>query len=89
MSPLTDPASTEAYPASRNVEPQWCAEQKCDTDPVVTAEDPFPARWLHTIADDRSLPFETLDMANVMARSAGVGRVAFCRSAANPCSPWA
>lgn len=56
MSRLTDPASTEAYPASRNVKAQWCAEQKCDTDPVVTAEDPFLARWLHTIADDRRRP---------------------------------
>lgn len=76
MSPLTDPASTEACPASRQIEPQ-CYEQKCDTTPVVKATGPYLARWLRTIADDESLPPDALDIANVMARSAGVGRVAF------------
>lgn len=38
---------------------------------------PFLARWLHAIASDGSLPYEALDVANVMARSVGIGHVTF------------
>jgi hypothetical protein len=34
-------------------------------------------RWLHAIASDVSLPSEALQVAAVMARSVGIGRVAF------------
>ena len=37
----------------------------------------YTDRWLHAIASDGSLPSEALEVASVMARSVGVGSVAF------------
>jgi len=76
MSQLTDPSSTEAVPAPQADEPQ-CAEQRGGISPVVATMNPFLARWLEEIASDVRLPSEALEVANVMARSVGIGRVAF------------
>jgi len=76
MSQLTDPSSTEAVPAPQTDEPQ-CAEQRGGISPVVATMNPFLARWLEEIASDGSLPADALGVASVMARSVGIGRVAF------------
>lgn len=77
MPHLTDPTSTAANPAPWNDEmPREKQNQNCDNFPGVTPIDPFLARWLNAIANDGSLPLDALDVANSMARTVGVGRVA-------------
>ncbi|NQD87176.1 hypothetical protein HP499_05055 [Paenarthrobacter sp. CM16] len=43
----------------------------------VVPMNPFLDAWLQAIAADGRLPFEALEVAAVMARSVGLGRVAF------------
>lgn len=76
MSPFTEPPPSEAIHEPQTDEPR-CAEQGTGNTPEAAAMNPFLARWLHAIASDGSLPSEVLEVASVMARSVGIGRVAF------------
>lgn len=76
MFPLTEPPSFEAVHSPPADEPP-CAEMGGGNSPGVAAMNPFVVRWLQTIADDGRLPSDALEVAIVMARSVGIGRVAF------------
>lgn len=75
MTRTTDLLSPEAAPAKRTGEPPTAGE--IARGPALSARNPFLSRWLHAIASDGSLPPEALAVASVMARSVGIGRVAF------------
>lgn len=75
MTHLTEPSS-EAVPVKQTGGPPT-ADDNGGNNPAFAATIPFLARWLHAIASDGSLPSEALAVASVMARSAGIGGVAF------------
>ena len=75
MSPLTEP-SPEAGPAQQSPEPPT-VEDLGGSNSAFAAVNPFLGRWLEAIASDGSLPAEAYGVASVIARSVGIGRVAF------------
>ncbi len=78
MTHLTDKSSSEAVPAKQTGEPPTAEEiAHSPAFAAINSTNLFLVRWLHIIASDGSLPFEALAVATVMARSAGIGRVAF------------
>lgn len=76
MFPLTKLSSAEVAPASETGEPPT-ADDDGGNSSAFAAMNPFLDRWLHAIASHGSLPSEALEVASVMARSVGIGRVAF------------
>lgn len=75
MSPLTEPQA-EAHPAPQTAKPPTAGDLGGNSSPS-TAMDPFLDLWLKAIAGDGSLPSDAPGVASVMARSVGIGRVAF------------
>jgi hypothetical protein len=75
MTRQTDQPSAEDVPAKQTGEPPTAEDIPYGS--AYTAINPFLAGWLHAIASDGSLPPEALEVANAMARSVGIGRVAF------------
>lgn len=76
MNVLSNPFSTEAFPEKQAGEPLNTNDQ-VGNNSALAARNPLLNRWLHAIASDNSLPLEALEVANVMAWSVGIGRVAF------------
>lgn len=75
MTQLTEPPS-EAVPVKQAGEPPTSNDHG-GSNSAFAARNPFLDRWLHAIASDGSLPPEAREVANVMACSVGIGRVAF------------
>lgn len=75
MTPLTEP-SPEAVPVKQTGEPPT-AEARGANSSAFSAMNRFLTLWLHAIASDGSLPSDAPEVASVMARSVGIGRVAF------------
>ncbi|MHA7300441.1 hypothetical protein [Pseudarthrobacter sp. MDT1-22] len=75
MTPLTEP-SPEAVPVKQTGEPRTADAEGANSSAFATVN-PFLVDWLHAIASDGSLPSEALQATTVMARSVGIGRVAF------------
>ncbi|MCO4273787.1 hypothetical protein NG701_04975 [Pseudarthrobacter sp. HLT3-5] len=73
---LTHPSCSDAVPAPPADGPR-CIAQYAGISPMIAATNQFLVHWLRAIANDGSLPYEALAVASVMARSVGVGRVAF------------
>jgi hypothetical protein len=72
---MTDQSSPEDVPAKQTGGPPTAEDVPCGS--AYAAINPFLAGWLHAIASDGTLPPEALEVANAMARSVGIGRVAF------------
>lgn len=75
MFPLTEPPS-EVDPAPQTAEPPT-AEVGGGNSSAFAAMNPYLDRWLEAIGCDGRLPSEASGVASVMARSVGIGRVAF------------
>lgn len=75
MTRLTDPPSPEAFPVKQTGEPKTAEEITYGS--ALAAMNPFLDLWLHSIDSDGGLPSEALGVASVMARSVGIGCVAF------------
>lgn len=75
MIPLTE-LSTEAVPAIQASEARTDGHHDGNGSPFA-AMNPFLDRWLDAIAGDGTLTAEAYGVARVMARSVGIGRVAF------------
>lgn len=69
---LSDPSS-EAVPPQQTASPPKTAGNSS----AFAEVNPFLDRWLKAIYTDSSLPEDASDVANVMARTVGIGRVAF------------
>ncbi|MHA7299510.1 hypothetical protein [Pseudarthrobacter sp. MDT3-1] len=76
MSTFTEPTSPEAVPTPQTAEPPT-AEVDGANSSAFSAMNPFLTLWLHAIASDGSLPSDAPEVASVMARFVGTGRVAF------------
>ena len=75
MFPLTEPPA-ESGPAPRSDAPPT-AEYLGGINSALVVATPFLDLWLEAVASDGSLPSDAPEVASVMARSVGVGRVAF------------
>lgn len=75
MSPLTEPPPEACPPPQAAELPP--ADNLGGNDSALAAANPFLDLWLEVVANDGSLPSEALEVAIVMARSVGIGRVAF------------
>lgn len=75
MSPFTESMSPEGVPAPRPEPPP--AEEACGNRTAFDAVNPFLGSWLDAIDSDGCLPTGASGVASVMARSVGIGRVAF------------
>lgn len=73
---LTELSSFEAVPAPPPDGPPP-VEENGNNSCAVPATNPYLDRWLEAIDGDGSLPSEAYEVASVMARSVGIGRVAF------------
>jgi hypothetical protein len=76
MFPLTEPPSS-ADPAPQQTAAAMTTELGGGNTPASAAMNPYLDLWLEAIVKDRSLPREAYAVASVMARSVGIGRVAF------------
>lgn len=75
MFPLTEP-QPEGGPVPKTAKPQTISDLGGNNSALV-AMNPFLDRWLHAIDGDGSLTSDGPEVASVMARSVGIGRVAF------------
>lgn len=75
MFPLTEPPP-EASPAPQSAEPPT-AYDNGGNNPTLATVKPFLDLWLEAVDCDGSLPSDAPGVASVMARSVGIGRVAF------------
>lgn len=75
MPSVTDPTPSEDSPALTTDGPP-AAEHVSNTS-AFARTNPFLDRWLKVVASDGSLPTEAHEVASVMARSVGIGQVAF------------
>ena len=76
MSTFTEPTTPEAVPTPQTAEPPT-AEVDGDNNAAFATVNPFLDFWLEAIARDSNLSSEAPGVASVMARSVGIGRVAY------------